>query len=311
METRRIGSLEASVIGLGCNNFGMKLDAAESAEVVNAALDAGITYFDTADLYGSGQSEVFLGQALAGRRDEAVIATKFGHPNCTPEGERGASASWIRRKVDESLTALAIDRIDHYQLHMPDDQTEIAETLGALHELVTEGKVAELGCSNFSAEQLDEAASVATAGDLSAFLTCQNHYSLLTRDPETTGVLDACERNGVGFVPFFPLESGLLTGKYAKGAELPENSRLKLWGKRAGMFIDDDRLDIVADLTAFAAGQGHTVLELAMSWLASNPRVTTVIAGATTPDQVAANVGAAGWSLTPDERAEVDRICTT
>jgi aryl-alcohol dehydrogenase-like predicted oxidoreductase len=309
METRMIGGLEVSVVGLGCNNFGMKLDQAQTTEVVSAAIDAGITYFDNADIYGGGQSEVLLGQALKGRRDEVIVATKFGHPTSLPEGTAGASPAWITKKVEESLTALATDRIDHYQLHMPDTTTPIEETLGALDQLVRDGKVRELGCSNFSAQQLHDAAQAAEAKGLSRFLTCQNYYSLLTRTPETEGVLEACAQTGVGFVPFFPLESGLLTGKYAKGEELPENSRLKNWGKRAAAFINDDRLDVVAQLSAFAQQQGNTILELAMSWLASNPVITTVIAGATTPEQVTANVGAVGWVLTADERAEVNRIC--
>lgn len=297
------------MVGLGCNNFGMKLDQAQTTEVVSAAIDAGITYFDSADLYGEGKSEVFLGKALQGRRDEVVVATKFGHPRTLPDGASGGSAAWIHKKIEESLSALRTDRIDHYQLHMPDGDTPLDETLGALDQLVRDGKVLELGCSNFSAEQLSEATAVAEREGFSRFVTCQNQYSLLHRAPETEGVLAACDRHGIGFVPFFPLESGVLTGKYRKGEELPENSRLKMWGKRAAAFIDDDRLDLVDRLAAFAEARGHSILELAMSWLASNPRVTTVIAGATSPHQVAANVAAVGWELTGDERAEVDRIC--
>lgn len=309
METQKIGSLDVSVVGLGCNNFGMKLDQTQTTEVVTAAIDAGINYFDNADIYGGGESEVLLGEALKGRRDQVVVATKFGHPRSLPDGTRGGSPAWITKKVEESLTALQTDRIDHYQLHMPDTDTPIEETLGALDELVRQGKVLELGCSNFTSDQLNEAKTTSDDRALAPFRTCQNHYSLLTRNPEAEGVLDACTDTGVGFVPFFPLESGLLTGKYTKGAELPDNSRLKNWGSRAKQFIDDDRLDTVAELAAFATAQGHSVLELAMSWLATNPVVTTVIAGATTPEQVASNVAAAGWALTADERAEVDRIC--
>lgn len=309
MKSRTIGALDVSLVGLGCNNFGMKLDQAETTVVVNAAIDAGITYFDNADIYGGGESEVFLGEALKTRRDEVVVATKFGHPTSLPDGTPGASPAWITKKVEESLAALQTDRIDHYQLHMPDTETPIEETLGALQQLVTDGKVLELGCSNFSADQLIEASVAAGERELAPFRTCQNHYSLLKRDPETSGVLDACDELGVGFVPFFPLESGLLTGKYVKGEALPENSRLKNWGQRAAAFIDDDRLNTVVELSEFAAKQGHTILELAMSWLAGNPRVTTVIAGATSVAQITANVAAAGWTLSSDERAEVDRIC--
>jgi len=309
MDTRKIGELEVSTVGLGCNNFGMKLDVTQTAEVVNAAIDAGITYFDCADIYGGGESEVFLGKALESRRDEVVLATKFGHYTSIPEGSHGGSAEWISKKVEESLTAMGTDRIDHYQLHWPDTDTPIEETLGALDQLVQDGKVLELGCSNFSAEQLNEAYGVAGHKGLTPFRTCQNHYSLLTRNPEQEGVLDACAATNVGFVPFFPLESGLLTGKSRKGEDLPDNSRLKNWGKRAAMFIDDDKLDLITQLAQFSEQQGHTLLELAMSWLASNPLVTTVIAGATTTDQIKTNVSAASWTLSDDERAEVDRIC--
>lgn len=310
MDTRSIGGLEVSVVGLGCNNFGMKLDQAQTTGVVSAAIDAGITYFDNADIYGGGQSEELLGVALQGRRDDVVVATKFGHPRSLPEGTAGGSAAWITQKIEQSLSALGTDRIDHYQLHMPDSETPIEETLGALDQLVRDGKVLELGCSNFSAEQLTEATTVSERHGLQRFVTCQNHYSLLTRTPEAEGVLDACADQEIGFVPFFPLESGLLTGKYRKGEALPDNSRLKIWGKRAEAFIDDDRLDRVAKLSTFAADRGHTILELAMSWLAGNPLVTTVIAGATSPEQVVANVAATGWLLSADERAEVNRICS-
>lgn len=306
MEMRRIGGLEVSVVGLGCNNFGMMIDEAATGEVVRAALDAGINYLDTADLYGGGKSEEFLGRALGSRRDDVVVATKFGHSGSTPEGRRGGSPEWIREATDASLKRLGMDRIDHLQLHQPDPQTPIAETLGTLDELVREGKVREIGCSNFAADQLREADEVARREGLARFETVQNHYSLLTRAPERDGVLGACAELGVGFVPFFPLESGLLTGKYSSAQDLPEGTRLARWGKRAGAFIDEDKLATVARLEQFASGRGHSLLDLALSWHVSNPQVTTVIAGATKAPQVHANVAAAqAWPLSAAEREEV------
>lgn len=309
METRRIGSLEVSVVGLGCNNFGMAIDEAQTAEVVNAAIDAGVTYFDCADIYGSGKSEVFLGKALGKRRDQIVLATKFGFTGSADEGYQPGSAAWVRKAVERSLGKLGVEHIDHYQLHRPDPDTPIEETLGALDQLVAEGKVREIGCSNFSAEQINEAAETSTAKGLARFVTCQNHYSLFTREPEATGVLAACVEHNVGFVPFFPLESGLLSGKYRRGEELPADSRLAKWGKRGQAFINDERLAVVEQLSAYAAERGHSLLELAMSWLATNPAVATVIAGATRAEQVRANAASVGWAMTAAERADIDRIC--
>jgi aryl-alcohol dehydrogenase-like predicted oxidoreductase len=308
VERRNIGQLDVSVVGLGCNNFGMRIDAAETARVVAAALDAGIDYFDTAESYGQGQSEEFLGKALGRDRDRAVIATKWGHTASLAEGERGGDPALIRRSLEASLRRLGTDRVDHYQLHRPDPDTPVAETLGALEELRQQGKIREIGCSAFSAAQLDEADDAAEARGVHRFASVQNHYSLLTRDPETDGVLDVCARRGIPFVPYFPLESGLLTGKYRQGQDLPEGSRLASWGKRASAFIDDDKLATVERLIAWSGERGHTLLELAMSWLASNPQVATVIAGATRPEQVNANVAAAGWRLSDAERAEVGRL---
>jgi aryl-alcohol dehydrogenase-like predicted oxidoreductase len=309
MQTRRIGQLEVSVVGLGCNNFGMVLDAAGTRQIVDAALDAGITYLDTADIYGGGESETHLGAALKGRRDAVVLATKFGHSTGTPEGRSGGSASWVREATEASLRRLDTDYIDHLQIHQPDPSTPIEETLGALDELVKAGKAREIGCSNFSAEQLREADAAAQAAGTARFVSVQNHYSLLTRAPETEGVLDACADLGIGFVPFFPLESGLLTGKYAKGEALPEGTRLARWGKRASAFIDDDRLDTVERLSAYAQSKGHPLLDLSLSWLVSNPVVASVISGATKVEQVEGNVAAAqAWALSPAERAEVDAV---
>lgn len=306
METRRIGALEVSLLGIGCNNFGMKLDQQATTAVVHAALDLGVTYFDTADSYG--ESEVLLARALGSRRDEAVIATKFGSPSAVPDGEIPGSASWVAAAADRSLQRLGIDVIDHYQMHKPDPSTPIVETLGALQELIDAGKVREIGCSNFSADQLDEMVAVAAENDLTPFATVQNRYSVLTRGPEADGVLDACRRHGIGLVPYFPLESGLLTGKYRKGAELPDGSRLQSWQDlpHGAMFLTEEMFDAVEALIAHAESEGRSILELAMSWLARRPSIPTIITGATTPEQVAANAAAMDWDLDEDRLAAID-----
>jgi len=307
MDTRQIGSLEVSAVGLGCNNFGMRIDADQTRLVVDAAIDAGINYFDTAEGYGGGKSEEYLGAAIAGRRDSVYVATKWGMMPAAEGAPANGSREAVRAAVEGSLARLGTDYIDHYQLHNPDPATPIGETLAALAELVAEGKVREIGCSNFSEAQLDEAAA-AGAGSSATFATVQNHYSLLTRDPETNGVLDACARHSVGFVPYFPLESGLLTGKYKAGEDLPEDSRLAAWGDRAGAFLTDDRLTTVAAITEWAGDRGHTVLDAAMSWLTSNPQVATVISGATKVEQVTGNAAAGSWAMTPEERAELEAL---
>lgn len=308
MLTRRIGELEVSVAGLGCNNFGMRIDEAGARAVVDAALDAGVTHFDTADLYGGGKSEEFLGVALGSRRDEAIVATKFGM-RPPPDGLSGGEPTWVARAVDESLGRLGTDHIDLYWLHQPDRNTPIGNTLEALHRLVEAGKVRELGCSNFSATQLDEAADAATQLGVRPFVTVQNEYSLLHREPEAE-VLPACARHGLSFVPYFPLASGLLTGKYTRGAEPPEGTRLARWpSERVEGLLNDERFDEVEGLARFAAARGHTLHELALSWLAANPLVASVIAGATSAEQVRANAAATtAWALTAEERAEIDLL---
>jgi aryl-alcohol dehydrogenase-like predicted oxidoreductase len=308
VETRRIGRLEVSVVGLGCNNFGMTIDEAATKEVVDAALDAGVNYFDTAESYGQGHSEEWLGRALGSRRDEVLVATKWGHTMSLKEGERGGDPALVRRSLEASLKRLGTDRVDHYQLHRPDPETPVEDTLGVLAELAREGKIVELGASAFSAAQLDEAATVAGDRSLAPFASVQNHYSLLTRTPEADGVLAACARHGVAFVPFFPLESGLLSGKYRLGEPRPEGSRLAAWGRRGDSFIDDDKLAVVGRLQSWAEGQGQTLLDLAMSWLATNPRVAPLIAGATRPEQVQANVAAVGWSMSTEQRAAAEAL---
>lgn len=306
METRRIGQLEVSAIGLGCNNFGMRIGEDDTRRVVDAAIDAGITYFDTADSYGQTRSEEFLGNVLAGRRDAVVLATKFGSMG-SPDGTlTGGHPDWVRRAVDDSLGRLQVEVIDHYQYHRPDPEVPLAETMGALQELVEAGKVREIGCSNFDAHLLGQAADVAGEQSWRSFSSVQNRYSVLHREPETSGVVEACGRLGVALVPYFPLESGLLTGKVGAAGEVPEGSRLSTMPEeRRATFLDDARLAAVARLADYAAAHDRSLLELAVGYLLSEPTVASVIAGATRPEQIASNVAAAGWVLTADERAEV------
>jgi aryl-alcohol dehydrogenase-like predicted oxidoreductase len=301
MEKRRIGSLEVSLVGLGCNNFGARLDAEATARVAHAALDAGINFFDTADIYGKTLSEEYLGRALVERRDEVVLATKFGME--VDEHRKGARPEYIRQAVEDSLRRLATDRIELYQLHRPDPDVPIADTLGALNELVQAGKVREIGCSNFSVAQLQEAEAAAVGA---RFVSVQNEYSMVKREPERDGVLAESERLGLGFLPFFPLASGLLTGKYRQGQPVPERGRLteeRYAGNRS-----EEKLALVEALIRFSEARGHTILELAFSWLAAKPVVASVIAGATSVEQIHANATAANWKLTEAELAEVDGI---
>ena len=304
MDTRSIGSLTVGVVGLGCNNFGMRIGRKETASVVGAALDAGITLFDTADIYGGTKSESYLGAALGTRRDEIVLATKFGVPYEGHEG--GAGAAYIRTAVEDSLTRLGTDRIDLYQLHAPDQKTPIAETEGALAELVAEGKIREFGCSNFDAAMLADA-QAAVVGSAPGFVSVQNQYNILHREPEDA-VLPACERAGMAFLPYFPLASGLLSGKYRAGEAPPEGTRLAAMGAAASSQLTDVRLAQVAALEALAQGEGHTVLELSIAWLLSRPSIASVIAGATKPEQIAANVAAGGWKPSSEILAQVDVI---
>jgi len=302
METRRIGTLEVSVVGLGCNNFGGRLDAGETARVVDAALDAGINFLDTADIYGKTLSETYLAGALKGRRDRVVLATKFGMK--VDEERHGARPEYVRQACDDSLRRLGTDYIDLYQLHTPDASVPVAETLGALDELVKAGKVREIGCSNFTPTQLREAEEAVRPGG-ARFVSVQNEYSMIHREPET-GVLGACERLGIAFIPYFPLASGLLTGKYRRGQPVPEGTRLaedRFAGNRSA-----ENLELVERLIAFSEARGHTLLELAFSWLLTRPTVASVIAGATRPEQVRGNAAAAGWALTAGDLAELDGI---
>ena len=301
MEYRRLGSLNVSLVGIGCNNFGWRTDAAGTAAVVDAALDAGINFFDTADCYGAGQSEEFLGAALNNRRNKAIIATKFGMK--MGEGKEGARPEYVREALDASLQRLQADTIDLYQIHLPDPKTPITETMQALNDAVKAGKVREIGCSNFSVEQM-RAAAQATRGP-QYFVSLQNEYSLLHREPETD-VLPECVRTGVGFLPYFPLANGLLTGKYSKGQPFPDSSRAKdAFGPKVFTAANLERAEA---LTAFARSRRHSLLELAFSWLAARPQVYSVIAGAKTPEQVRANSAAASWKLTTADLAELDKI---
>jgi aryl-alcohol dehydrogenase-like predicted oxidoreductase len=303
MATRTIGTLTVSEVGLGCNNFGMLIERKESDAVVGAALDAGITLFDTADMYGGTKSEEYLGQALGARRDEIVLATKFGAPFEGHSG--GASPAYVRASVEESLRRLGTDRIDLYQLHYPDPKTPIAETLGALGELVAEGKIREIGCSNFDAAMLEETADAVKEG-APGFVSVQNEYNVLHRDPEDE-VLGFCDRTHTAFLPYFPLASGLLSGKY-RSSTAPEGTRLAAWGSFAKDQLSDERLATVAALDTLARTEGHTVLDLAFAWLLARPSVASVIAGATKPEQVAANVAAGQWKPSADLLAQVDAI---
>jgi len=303
MDMRRIGTLEVSVVGLGTNNFGLSMQEDEVPPVVDAALASGINFFDTADSYL--ESEERLGRALGRHREEVVIGTKFGSP-LGEDGTGGAAPSYVREAVERSLRRLGTDRIDLYQLHRPDSQTPIADTLGVLDDLVNEGKVREIGCSNFSAEQLREAkAAVAPGG--AHFVSVQNHYNLLNRVDEQ-GVLPECQRLGLAYLPYFPLASGLLTGKYTRGEAPPAGPRLHRWGDRADSMLSDQKFDVVDALSAWAAARGHCLLDLAFAWLAAKPVVASVIAGATKAEQVRANVVAGVWQLSPEEAAEVDAL---
>ena len=303
MDTRILGSLNVTTVGLGTNNFGFTMAPEDVPAVVDAALDAGITLFDTADSYLD--SEERLGKALGAHRDEVVIATKFASP-LGADTPGGAAPSYVRQAVERSLRKLGTDRIDLYQIHRPDPLTPIADTLGALDELVRAGKVLEIGCSNFSAAQLREAEAAVVPGAPS-FVSVQNQYNLLQREDETE-VLPTCIDMGIGYLPYFPLASGLLTGKYQRGMPPAPGTRLDKWGEGAQGALNDANFDTIDALTAWASERGHTLLDLAFAWLLGHDPVSSVIAGATSASQVHANVSAGQWKLTPAEIAEVDAL---
>jgi aryl-alcohol dehydrogenase-like predicted oxidoreductase len=296
MEYRALGSsdLSVSVVGLGCNNFGRRVDLVRTREVVDAALAEGVTFLDTADVYGDGESERFLGEILESRRDEVVLATKFGWN--AGDGTPSATAAQARRAIEASLQRLRTDHVDLLYYHRPDGVTPFEETLGALDEFVREGKTRFAGCSNLTAEQLREVMEITERDGLTRIVALQNEYSLLQRSAESD-VLPLCVEQGIGFVPYFPLASGLLTGKYRRGAEPPAGSRLEGRPER----LTDETFQAVEGLERFADERGHTLLELAIGALASTPGVASVIAGATSAEQVGANARAHAWQLSePD-----------
>ena len=302
MRTRTLGEggPEVSVVGLGTNNFGARCDLEQSRAVLEVALDEGVTLIDTADIYSQGASEEYIGESLAGRLDRVVIATKFGKPmDDGPDLPRG-SRDYIRWAVEGSLRRLRADAIDVYQMHEPDPQTPIAETLAALDELVQEGTVRHVGSSNFSARQIEEADRVARERGLTRFVSAQNHYSLVEREVEDE-ILPICERLGIGMLPYFPLASGLLTGKYKRGEPATE-------GRLAGREIPEERWDRLEQLERFAKERGVSLLEVAIGGLAAMPAVASVIAGATKPEQVRANVKAGEWEPTPEDLAALESL---
>jgi aryl-alcohol dehydrogenase-like predicted oxidoreductase len=310
MQIRKLGSLgpDVSLVGLGTNNFGGRIDSAAARRVLDKAFDLGVTLIDTADVYGNkGGSEEILGRLLGARRQHVVLATKFGLPMDEAGKLRGASPRYVTAAVEASLRRLKTDWIDVYQMHYPDPATPIEETLRALDDLREAGKIRFIGCSNFSAAQLEEAQSVAGRQHLVSFISCQDEYSLLERELEKDR-LPAMQKYGLGLLPYFPLASGLLTGKYRKDAPLPPGSRLAKSAHHADDLLTARNWRTVEVLSAFAAARGHSLLELAMSWLASRPYVPSIIAGATRSEQVEQNVAAIGWTLTPADLAEIDRI---
>jgi aryl-alcohol dehydrogenase-like predicted oxidoreductase len=302
MRTRTLGDggPQVSVVGLGTNNFGGRCDYEQSLAVIDAALEAGITIFDTADIYGQGASEDFIGRALEGRRDRVVLATKFGSPMDERPEERRGSRDYIRWAVEGSLRRLRTDVIDVYQLHRPDEETPIEDTLGALHELVKEGKVLHIGSSNFSAAQLEEADRVARERGVTRFVSAQNEYSFVEREIEDE-ILPVCDRLRIGMLPYFPLASGLLTGKYTRGEEATE-------GRLAGRQVPEERWDRLERLQQFAEERGAPLLSVAIGGLAAMPAIASVIAGATRPEQVYANVAAGEWEPSAEDLAELKRL---
>jgi aryl-alcohol dehydrogenase-like predicted oxidoreductase len=306
MRYRRLGrsGLVVSVVGLGCNNFGRRIGLEETRAVVRAAIDAGVTLFDTADIYGD--SEQLLGEVLGPERDSIVLATKFGMDmggRLGPDWGARGSRRYVRQAVEASLRKLQTDWIDLYQLHAPDPQTPLEETLAALQELVAEGKVRYIGCSNFAGWQVADAEWIARTSGGARFISAQNHYSLLEREVEKE-LVPACEQFGVGILPFFPLANGLLTGKYQRGQAAPAGTRL---AGRDG-YLTDERFDRVEALTTYANERDVTLLDVAIGGLAAKPAVTSVIAGATRPEQVIANVAAGAWEPTTDDLAVLDSI---
>lgn len=312
MEMKSLGNsgIEVSSVGLGCMNFGMMCDQAATNDIVSAALEAGVTFFDVADIYGGphGSAETILGKALGERRKDIVLATKFGAKRGGGGGaaDGGGSSDFIMQAVESSLKLLNTDYIDLYQHHFPDAGTPIDETLRALDDLVQHGKARFIGCSNYSGAQLADAAGFALGNNSAAYITAQNRYSLLHRDIESD-LLPVAERERVGILPYFPLESGLLTGKYKRGEKASADTRFGKWGG-GGIFATDERYAIVEKIAAYGDEIGRSVLDIAIGWLAAQPFVSSVIAGVTKPEQIRQNVAAAGWRPSPEQLAEISRI---
>ena len=312
MEIRNLGTsgLRVSVVGLGCNNFGVRLDVEASRAVVHKAMDCGITLFDTADMYGGrGGSETCLGEILGNRRKDIVLASKFGMAMDDDGVKIGAARRYIMAAVEDSLRRLKTDWIDLYQLHQPDPLTPIEETLRALDDLITQGKVRYIGCSNLPAWQVVEAQWTARQLGINAFVSCQDELSLIVRDVEAE-LIPAARSYGMGLLPFFPLACGLLTGKYRHGEALPADGRITKTPRHAERYLTDENWHITEGLRAFAEARDHTLLELAFSWLAAKKPVSSVIAGATKPDQIAQNAAAVNWQMSDEDLSEIDRIST-
>ena len=306
ISTRPLGDsgLSASIIGLGCNNFGRRIDLAGTRAVIDAAIEDGVTFLDTADIYGpDGRSEELMGEALQGRRDQIVLATKFGMDMHDGRGPRG-SRDYVTQAAEDSLRRLRVDVIDYYWYHQPDGVTPIAETLGALQELITAGKLRAIGCSNFDGAQLREADAAARSNGLTRFTAVQNNYSLLVREDAEQDALPACRELGIGFVPFFPLASGLLTGKYSAGQPAPTGTRLA--GRER--VATDEQFALIAALQEYADERGLPLAHVAIGALLAREGVVTVIAGATRPEQVHANAAAANWDPGPEDMAALDRV---
>ncbi len=311
MEIRNLGAsgLRVSAIGLGCNNFGGRIDQAATRAVIHAAVDAGITLFDTADVYGErGGSEAAMGQVIdAAMRKRIVLATKFGSPMADDGEHQGASRAWIMRAVEDSLARLKTDWIDLYQLHKPDPRTPLAETLRALDDLVRAGKVRYVGVSNMPAWQVVEANAIAREMGLTSFISCQDEYSLLVRDAETE-LMPMMRAHGLGLLPYFPLASGLLTGKYRRNAPMPEGARLTKTQRLADRYLTESNWAKAEKLAEYTEAHGHTLLDLAFAWLLAKAPVASVIAGATKPEQIKQNVAAGGWALDAATVAEIDAL---
>lgn len=310
MDIRNLGAsgLRVSAVGIGCNNFGVRIDLEASRKVIHKAIDLGVTLFDTADIYaGRGGSEKVLGEVLGTKRKDIVLATKYAKAMSDDGTKQGASRRYIMRAIEDSLTRLKTDYIDLYQQHDYDPLTPIDETLRALEDLIRQGKVRYIGCSNFPAWRIAQAQEVAKAIGTHGFVSCQDEWSLVFRDNEKD-LLPCAKEYNLGYLPFFPLASGLLTGKYKPGADADTNTRFAKMPAMKTRYATPENEAIVAKLQDFTSARGKTMIELAMSWLACQPQVSSVIAGATSEEQISQNVGAAGWKLTPEELAEIDTI---